>query len=114
MPFVKVETNFKIDPAYRPVFLRGLSGTASKMLGKPEGYVMVVLEAGKDMIRGGSDEPMAYLTVNSIGLDSGNCPEYSRVLCGFMEEELGISPERTYISFGNIDGKMYGWNNSTF
>lgn len=114
MPFAKVETNFNVDPIYRPVFLRNFSKIVSDILGKPEGYVMVSLEAGKDMLYGGSDEPTAYLTLNSIGLPGDRCKEFSKALCGFLEEELGISPERVYISFNGIEGKMFGWNNSTF
>ena len=42
------------------------------------------------------------------------CAELSDKLCAFVKVELGISPDRVYIEFWDINGKMFGWNGGTF
>ena len=54
MPTLRLLTNVEIDPASRPALMARASRTVAKLLGKPESYVMVILESGRDLLFGGT------------------------------------------------------------
>ena len=68
MPTLRILTNLAIPEARRAEILAHASATVAAMLGKPESYVMVILEDGRDLIFGGSKDPAAYLELKSLGL----------------------------------------------
>lgn len=114
MPLIKVETNVVIEPDHLPQITRELSEFTSKVLGKPETYVLALLEPGTSLLFGGTDERAAYVTLDSIGLPEDRTPELSKEICAFLESTLGISPKRVYIAFGNIQRHLFGWDGKTF
>lgn len=112
MPFIKVETNIGVaDPA---AYTKALSALAADMLGKPESYVMAVLEPDKNLFFGGTDAPAAYVTLDSIGLPEAKAPDFSATICAFLEDSLKVPPNRVYIGFGNIQRNLFGWDSGTF
>ncbi|KAB1443419.1 phenylpyruvate tautomerase MIF-related protein [Pseudodesulfovibrio senegalensis] len=114
MPFCRLETNVVVGKEQTQTLVRGLSTLVADMLGKPEAYVMAVFEPGKELMFGGTDDPAAYVTLQSIGLPREKTPEFSAVMCAFLEDALSIAPDRVYIAFGDIDRPLMGWNSATF
>ena len=114
MPYLKIQTNQKIDPTTGSNLLSGASKLVAAELGKPESYVMVALETETPMLFAGSDAPLAYLELKSIGLPEGKTAKLSAALSSLMAETLGVSQERVYIEFANAKGVMWGWNGATF
>jgi len=112
MPFIKVETN--VTASDKTGTAKALSSLAADLLGKPEKYVLAVFEDGKTLLHGGTAAPAAYVILDSIGLPEGKTGELSASICSFLESALGIPGDRVYIAFGNIEGRMFGWNGSTF
>ena len=114
MPFLKIQTNCSVDDARRGSLLTRASRIVAEGLGKPERYVMVALEAEAPMVFAGSDSPLAYLELKSIGLPETRTAELSRALSEFVHSELGITQERVYIEFADAPRKMWGWNGGVF
>jgi len=114
MPFIRVETNVQLGREDKQEFIKKFSGAAAGMLGKPESYVMVALDAEKALLFGGTNEPAAYVTLGSIGLAKETCPDLSSKLCTLMESDLSIPQNRIYIDFRDLEGKMFGFNGKTF
>jgi len=54
MPTLRILTNAQVLPEDRPTLLAQASRTVAEMLGKPESYVMVILEDGRDMLFAGT------------------------------------------------------------
>lgn len=90
------------------------SAFISKMLGKPETYVMVSIQSDTPMMFGGDTRPLAFISLKSIGLPAGQCSEFSTRICNFIEAEMDISPDRIFIDFSDLDRNMFGWNGKTF
>lgn len=112
MPFLSVQTNQTLAD---PVGLaKQLSGEVADLLGKPEAYVMVRVEAGLSMTFAGDDGPCVYLELKSIGLPGQRTKDFSSRLCGLMEQLLGVSGARVYIEFSDAPRNLWGWNGSTF
>ena len=112
MPFIKVETNISVtDP---DAYTKALSTLVSDMLGKPESYVMAILEPEKNLLFGGTDEPAAYVTLDSIGLPEARTADFSATICAFLEDALKVPANRIYIAFGDIQRNLFGWNSKTF
>ena len=86
----------------------------AEQLGKPERYVMTSVETNTAMQFAGSDEPLAYLELKSIGLPESITAGTSKALCDLVSAQTGISPERIYIEFTDAPRKMWGWNGGTF
>ncbi len=112
MPYLKIQTNQPIE--HTDVVLSAASKLVATALGKPERYVVVTLEPSRPMLFGGSDDPLAFLELKSIGLAQDETDELSDALCGFVEEHLAVDPERVYIEFAAARGAMWGWNRGTF
>ncbi|WJW76155.1 phenylpyruvate tautomerase MIF-related protein [Thiohalobacter sp. IOR34] len=113
MPLLQIKTNQPL-PDERSALLQRLSAEVAGMLGKPERYVMVSLEHNPDMLFAGSDAPLAYLELKSIGLPQDATRDYSASLCRLIGEALEIPTERIYIEFSDAPRALWGWNGSTF
>lgn len=114
MPLIRVETNQPVANEDGRVFLAELSTLAASLLGKPEDYVMVALHSSSAMRFAGSDAPLAYVEVKSIGLQAAQTAGLSKAICRFLQERLGVGPARIYIEFASPAGEMWGWNSGTF
>ena len=114
MPYLMVQTNGSVDDARKTNLLKSLSATTATALGKPESYVMVAMEESTPMVFAGSDAPLAYLELKSIGLPESKTTELSAALCGAINEGLGIDTSRVYIEFADAPRAMWGWDSHTF
>jgi len=114
MPLLKIQTNVEIPSERRQPLLREASARVAQLLGKPERYVMVMLEIQPDMLFSASPEPLAYLELKSIGLPGEQTAAFSAALCDLLSEQLAIPSERIYIEFANAERHLWGWNGATF
>ena len=112
MPLLQVNTNTRV--ADREAFLTRASQTVARLLGKPESYVMVILNSEADMLFAGSNDACAHLKLKSLGLDESATASYSQQLCEWIEQELGVDSSRVYIEFAGPARHMWGWDRRTF
>jgi len=112
MPFLKIQSNTTF-PDYELILTKA-SALLSKVLGKPEKYIMVSLETNPEMVFGGSNDPLLYIELKSISLPRERTKEISSKLCEFLHTETGISINRMYIEFSDAERTMWGWNGTTF
>ena len=114
MPLLRIQTNQSTSPDARQALLSKASELVAEQLGKPEQYVMVTMEPDQSMLFAGSDAPLAFLELKSIGLPESQTADLSNALCGLMQQELNIEQGRVYIEFTDAPRKMWGWNGATF
>jgi phenylpyruvate tautomerase PptA (4-oxalocrotonate tautomerase family) len=112
MPLLKIQSSKKIESPQD--ILKKVTTLLSDLLGKPERYIMVSLENNPDMLFGGTDEPLMYVELKSIGLPQNKTRELSAALSEFLHKETGVTPDRIYIEFSDAERAMWGWNGSTF
>jgi len=112
MPVLSVHTNINIEE--KSSLLKKASEEISLALDKPEGYVMIRLSDNETMCFAGTEEPLAYVELKSLGLSSHDTVVLSETVCAFIEQNLGIAPARTYIEFASPERAMFGWNSGTF
>ena len=114
MPYLMVQTNVRVDDSQKTDLLKSLSAQVAEALGKPESYVMVALEDNTPMVFAGSDAPLAYLELKSIGLPESKTQALSSTLCSAINDALGIDTNRIYIEFADAPRAMWGWDSRTF
>ncbi len=114
MPYISIETNQTIDQASNRDLMKKTSAFIAELLGKPESYVMIAIKPGTPLIFAGSDEPAAFVRLKSIGLPKERCSEFSKKICGFVELELEVPPNRVFIDFKDLARETFGWNGKTF
>ncbi|RTZ71735.1 MAG: hypothetical protein DSZ00_02885 [Gammaproteobacteria bacterium] len=114
MPLLHLTTNLELHRESEQAAAASLSGLAARLLGKPESYVMTVVQGGQAMTFGGSDEPCAYLQLKSLGLPEDRTGDFSAALCDHVKETLGIETARIYIEFSSPARHMWGWDRTTF
>jgi phenylpyruvate tautomerase PptA (4-oxalocrotonate tautomerase family) len=114
MPFLKIQTNHALSGTDARALAGKASALVAEQLGKPERYVMVSVENNPVMQFAGTDAPLAYLELKSIGLPETATADLSDALCHLVTSEAGIEPDRVYIEFSDAPRKMWGWNHSTF
>jgi phenylpyruvate tautomerase PptA (4-oxalocrotonate tautomerase family) len=114
MPTLRILTNAQVPTEGRADLLAKTSQAVSEMLGKPESYVMVILEDGRDMLFAGSPAPAAFVELISLSLPEDRTAHYSRTLCNLLDDVLGVPAERVYIGFSSPPRHLFGWNGDTF
>lgn len=114
MPTLKIQTNVEPTGDRRHPFLKAASSKVAEVLGKPESYVMVMLQTNPDMLFAADDAPLAYLELKSLGLPEDKTPALSAALCALIEEYFGVPPQRIYIEFASPPRHMFGWDGGTF
>jgi len=112
MPFLKIQCNKDFLDTRK--LMTNSSALLSQILNKPEKYIMVSVEVNSEMIFGGSNEPMLYIELKSIGLPRDRTKEISSKLCEFLNRETGVAIDRIYIEFADAERSMWGWNGTTF
>ena len=111
MPLITVRTSLTTGFSEQ-LLLQKLSNEISSLTGKPESYVMTILQKGVPMTFGGNNDPSCYIEVKSIGALSPQT--MSKSICELIEKETGILSSRIYINFVDIDPACWGYNGRTF
>ena len=114
MPLLTLTTNVSLTPEQKSSLPVKLSAETARLLGKPESYVMVIVQDGQTMIMGGNNEGTAYLKLKSLGLPESDTASLSEALCDLVNDSLGIPADRIYIEFFNPPRHLWGWNRGTF
>ncbi len=114
MPYLKLTTNISINKERSTKLLSQFSQLLVKETGKPERYVMVELTGDKDMLFGGSNDPLAFVECKSIGLSAQQAKSLSASISQLLASDLQLPAERVYIEFSNCPADLWGWNGSTF
>ena len=114
MPLIHIQTSVPTPPDPAPL-LRELSRELAALLGKPERYVMTLLQGGVAMTFAGDAAPCAYVEVKSIGaLDGASTRRLSASLCPWLQRNLAVPEDRIYIGFEDVPARLWGWDGSTF
>ena len=111
MPLINVHTSLP-DLKDAELLLQELSAELTKLTGKPEAYVMTMLQTGVPMTFAGSAEPCAYIEIKSIGALRPS--EMSASFCELIQARTGIPAKRVYIGFEDVQASCWGWNGNTF
>ena len=114
MPYLKIQTNLPLSEKAERNVLKDASALVARELGKPEEFVMIALQPDTPMMFAGTDDPVAFLELKSIGLPAGKTKRLSQTLCDLINEHLGIRPERVYVKFSDVRHGMWGWKGDTF
>ena len=112
MPYLHVHTNVTVEQ--QSSFLACCSSTVAVALGKPESYVMVELSDHQPMLFAGSDAPLAFIELKSLGLSPDQTADISKQISTMISGELGVDHERIYIEFAAPERAMFGWKGGTF
>ena len=114
MPLLKLETTVALADDKKKALLASLSKIVAGTIGKPEQYVMVVISPAA-ILMSGKPDPAAFVDIRSIGgLSDDVNPRLSQQICKLLGDSLGISPDRVYLNFTDVDAGNWGWNGSTF
>jgi phenylpyruvate tautomerase PptA (4-oxalocrotonate tautomerase family) len=115
MPCLQARTNLTLTADQKNAAVLALSKIVSQQTGKPEGYVLVLLEDGVTVSFGGSTEPSVFLDLRSIGCISGpQNKKSSAALTKYFVDTFKVPSDRIYISFQNFSGENWGYNGGTF
>ena len=111
MPFIQINTSSEsvvdID-----LLQKEISKLVADLTGKPENYVMTMIESDSKMTFAGSNEPCCFIKLKSIG--SLNPSSMSKSLCELIASKTNIKTNRVYIEFIDVKGSNWGFNSSTF
>ena len=114
MPYLKIQTNQNLPVDSARELAKKSSALVATLLGKPESYVMTAVEHNPAMTFAGTDEPLAFLELKSIGLPESLTADTSRALCELVSAETAVETARIYIEFSDAARKMWGWDKGTF
>ena len=111
MPFIQINTSSK-SVVNDDLLLPEISRMVADLTGKPENYVMTMIQSDTQMTFAGSNEPCCFIKLKSIG--SLNPSLMSKSLCDLIASKTNIKINRIYIEFVDIKASNWGFNSSTF
>ena len=112
MPLVRVQLSTAVEA--RDELKAELSKAVAGALGKPESYMMVVLEPETSMLMGGTDAPAALVEVRSVGtINSDQSSALSAALSQILAR-TGVEANRVYCNFTGVPPAMWGMGARTF
>ena len=111
MPFIQINTSSK-SVIEDNLLQKEISKIVADLTGKPESYVMTMIQSNSKMTFAGSDEPCCFIKLKSIG--SLNPSLMSKSLCELIASKTNIKANRIYIEFIDIKATHWGYNSSTF
>ena len=114
MPLLKVQTNHMPAAERVEEILQRWTAVLSNELEKSEKFILVALEENAHMAFGGTQEPLAYAELKSLGLPAERTSGLSEILCARIGGELGVDASRVYIEFSAPERSHWGWNGKTF
>ncbi len=113
MPFIQTKTNVKISAEQEKLLKEKFGKDIECLPGKTERWLMLDFEENCRMWFGGSDAPCAMLEVKLFGkAQESSYEKLTAALTGDVAEVLGISGDRTYVKYEEID--HWGWNGTDF
>jgi len=112
MPFIQVNTSSKSIVENDYLLQKDISKMIADLTGKPENYVMTMIQRDLKMTFAGSDEPCCFIKVKSIG--SLSPCSMSKSLCDLIASKTNINTDRIYIEFSDVKASNWGYNSSTF
>lgn len=114
MPLLKLETTVILNDEKRKDLLAGLSGIVANTIGKPEQYVMVIVNTSAILMSGKTGDA-AFVDVRSIGgLNTNVNRQLSQKICRLLNQSLGVPPDRVYLNFTEVAASHWGWDGNTF
>jgi phenylpyruvate tautomerase PptA (4-oxalocrotonate tautomerase family) len=114
MPFLSLQTNATLTDDARSELAQALAELVSQELGKPLDYVQVHLQLGAFLTFAGTEEKTAFLDLRSLGLPPDKPPVLSAALCGLLQKQLGVAPQRVFLNFQDMPRSHWGWSGRTF
>ena len=114
MPLLKLETTVVLSEEKRTALLSSLSNAVARTIGKPEQYMMVTMGTAA-IVLSGKPGDAAFVDIRSIGgLTADVKRELSKQVCKLLNDSLGVSTDRVYLNFTELEAGNWGWNGSTF
>ena len=115
MPLIKLQIATEVPEDKKTEIMTAASRIVADATGKPETYVMAMVEDDAIASLGGNVCPAAFADVRGIGgLDGGTNAAISKGICGLLQEKLGIEPDKVYLVFTDVAASNWGCNGSTF
>tara|TARA_Y100001968_G_scaffold44607_1_gene34721 strand:- start:332 stop:673 length:342 start_codon:yes stop_codon:yes gene_type:complete len=112
MPFIQINTSSKSVLENEELLQQDISKLVADLTGKPENYVMTMIQLDNRMTFAGSTEPCCFIKLKSIG--SLNPSFMSGPLCELIASKTNINIDRIYIEFVDVKASNWGFNGSTF
>ncbi len=114
MPLIKLETDIIMNREQEIDLAGKLSVIVAEELGKPLEYVMATISTSCILLSGESGSA-AFVQIMSIGgLNAAVNGSIAAAVSCVLEETLGISSDRMYITFSDISGENWAWQGRTF
>ncbi|XP_073034452.1 uncharacterized protein [Primulina eburnea] len=115
MPTLNLFINTPVDGVVASDILKDATKAVAETIGKPESYVLILVNGGVQISFGGSEEPAAYGELISIGgLSPSVNGKLSSIIAEILQTKLSIDSSRFYIKFYDVHGSFVGYNGSTF
>lgn len=112
MPYISVKTNKDIS-GLKEELKTQLGQAITAVPGKSEAWLMVEIQDKLDLYFKGSDAPCVMFDVSIFGSASDSAyDELTKILCSVSNDLLGISSDRTYVKYAEVD--HWGYNSFNF
>ena len=103
MPLINVRISTK-EVENPKALLTELSKELANLTGKPEKFVMSLLQVDVPMTFGGTEEPCCYVEIKSIGALKPS--KMSESFCKLIESRTNIPSNRIYIGFEDVEANL--------
>ncbi|XP_055342860.1 MIF-like protein mif-2 [Paramacrobiotus metropolitanus] len=114
MPTLQINTNVTVDKIPKE-FNREVTDFLSSLMEMDPKFFTVFVNAGQLITNGGTHEPCGFASLWFIGSFFGNVSEkHNKALFDFVQQKLGIAPNRFAIFYHDMPPAAVGYDGKTF
>ena len=113
MPYIDISTNVALSNEQLDNIKHLCGRSISLIPGKSEQYLMVKISDKANLWFQGDESTAAMVEISLFGKAPRECCEaLTKEICGILEREADIPPQRTYVKYQFID--TWGYNKFLF
>lgn len=114
MPYIGTRTTTEISKEKETILKQKLGKAIETIPGKSEAWLMTEFTGGCNLwMRGDNSVDSAFVEVKVYGkTEHRYCDALTGKICDILSEELGISPDRIYVTYSEFS--EWGWNGGNF
>jgi phenylpyruvate tautomerase len=115
MPLIKLQIAPPVPDEMRSPLLTSASRIVAEATGKPETYVMAILEPAIAATMAGQATQAAFVDVRGIGgINASVNRAISKGICDLLQKQVGLAPDHVYLNFTDVPAANWGWDARTF
>ena len=109
MPVFRIETNQTLTKNETSALMEKSTEMLCQLFAKPKTFMMIYIDSGCSIMFDGNKDPFAFVQLRQFSFSDDQAPKIIGEISTFIQNEIGVKPNRQYIQLAEMNPKHFGW-----